>query len=119
MTIKLFHRRARGGASSSAAGATARVLAAGVVGMSGGGAGPATTSRSAQAHRPHVEHLEGRQMLAVDITVNTMQRFQPIDGFGSSIASYNGSVYTSAWADMFYQDLGASILRMDLNVNAL
>src|SRR5256885_6199568 len=58
-------------------------------------------------------------MMAVDVTVNPLQRFQPIDGFGSAMASYVGGLYNDAWSDMFYKDLGASILRMDLNVNAL
>src|SRR3954469_19402844 len=119
MMTKLFHRRARcapasfctsdvGAATTVAA---ARLLAAGLVGITSGGAGPATkpASSTTTRHRSHLEPLEGRRLMAVDVTVNTMQRYQPIDGFGTAMASYVGGLYNSAWSDMYYQDLGASM----------
>src|SRR3954468_9246557 len=66
------------------------------------------------------EPLEPRQLLAVNVSIDTAQRYQTIDGFGTSMAWWVPGVYEqSAWQDAFYKDLGSSILRVDLNINAL
>ena len=46
-------------------------------------------------------------------------RHQTMDGFGSSIMTWwdAGPFYTEAWQRMYYEDLGASMLRMDMNAN--
>src|SRR4051812_33535875 len=67
-----------------------------------------------------IEPLEPRQMLAVNVSVNAAARFQQIDGFGTSMAWWVPGVYDNdAWRSAYYQDLGSSMLRMDLNLNAL
>src|SRR6184192_2430719 len=66
------------------------------------------------------EALEPRQLLAVGVTVNAAQRFQTIDGFGTTMAWWVPGIYDNpAWSDAYYKDLGSSMLRMDLNLNAL
>lgn len=66
------------------------------------------------------ESLEHRQLLAVNVAINAAQRFQTIDGFGTSMAWWVPGVYDqAAWTDAYYKDLGSSMLRVDLNINAL
>ena len=73
-----------------------------------------------QGHFVFVEQLEARQLLSVGVTIDTDARFQTIDGFGSSIAGWVHGIYDrDDWRNMFYQDLGASVLRIDLNASAL
>jgi len=64
-----------------------------------------------------VETLEKRLLFAVDITLDGAQRFQTIEGFGSALADYNpgpNKYVTDAWQNMFFQDLGSSILRVSM-----
>src|SRR5438552_2686649 len=65
------------------------------------------------------EPLEVRRLMAVNIAIDATQRFERMQGFGTSIAAYTPGLYNSAWTDMYFQDLGSSMLRMDLNINAL
>jgi O-glycosyl hydrolase len=66
------------------------------------------------------EELEHRRMFSVNVTVNATQTFQQIDGFGTATAWWETSPYNEAgWTNMYYQDLGASMMRVDLNINAL
>jgi O-glycosyl hydrolase len=69
---------------------------------------------------PVLEPLEPRRFFAVSIAIDAAQRFQQIDGFGTSMAWWRPGVYDQpAWLDSYYKDLGSSMLRMDLNINAL
>src|SRR5918993_4369485 len=66
------------------------------------------------------ETLEPRRMLAVDVNIDAAQRFQPIDGFGTSVAWWKANVVEQeAWRDAYFKDLGSSMLRVDLNTLAL
>jgi len=66
------------------------------------------------------EPLEARQLLSVNVAINTADRHQTIDGFGTSVAWYVPNLYdTPAWQNAYYQDLGSSMLRVDLNIDAL
>jgi O-glycosyl hydrolase len=67
-----------------------------------------------------LELLEARQLLAVNVALNANDRHQTIDGFGTSMAWWVPNLYEQeAWRNTFYQDLGSSILRADLNILAL
>src|SRR5918993_5297992 len=66
------------------------------------------------------ETLEPRRMMAVDVDIDAASRFQQIDGFGTSVAWWKANVVEQqAWRDAYFQDLGSSILRVDLNILAL
>lgn len=70
--------------------------------------------------RAFIEALEPRTMLAVNVTVNASQRFQEMDGFGTALAWWMNAPYQSpAFKDLYYQDLGSSMLRVDININSL
>src|SRR5687768_11824031 len=70
--------------------------------------------------RPCAETLEPRRLLAVDVNIDAATRFQQIDGFGTSIAWWrNNVVEQEAWRNAYFQDLGSSMLRVDLNILAL
>lgn len=74
---------------------------------------PRVSSRSSSASS--VESLEGRVLFAIDVTIDAATRYQTIDGFGTALESWHASPYaTAAWQDMYYQDLGSSILRIAL-----
>jgi len=65
-----------------------------------------------------VESLEQRMLFAVDVTLDGAQRFQTIEGFGSAISDFapgTTKYVTDAWQNMYYQDLGDSILRVSMN----
>jgi O-glycosyl hydrolase len=69
-----------------------------------------------------LEILEPRQLLAatVDVAIDTRQHFQSIDGFGTALAWWVKDPYTTdAWQKMYYQDLGSSMLRVDINIKSL
>jgi len=77
----------------------------------------ASRARTSLASHMTVEELESRTLFAVDITLDGAQRFQTIEGFGSAIADYapgTTKYNTSAWQDMYYQDLGNSLLRVSM-----
>jgi O-glycosyl hydrolase len=66
------------------------------------------------------ESLESRRLLAVNVTIDAATKFQTIDGFGTSLAWWQSGLYeTEAWRDAYYQDLGSSMLRVDMNILAL
>src|SRR4051794_30214319 len=67
-----------------------------------------------------LEELEPRRLFAVSVSINAGQKFQQIDGFGTAMAWWKTAPYNEpGWTQMYYQDLGSSMLRMDLNINAL
>jgi O-glycosyl hydrolase len=67
-----------------------------------------------------IERLECRRLLAVNVVIDANQRFQEIDGFGSALAWWTNSPYDqAAWRDMYFRDLGSSILRVDINIKSL
>ena len=69
---------------------------------------------------PHIEPLERRQLLAVDVSINAAARYQTIDGFGTAAGFFLGDVYTQeTWKNAYFQELGSSMLRIDLNILAL
>src|SRR5688500_5689766 len=69
---------------------------------------------------PLFETLEARRLLAVNVAIDATARFQQIDGFGTSIAWWVPGIYDQpAWHDAYYKDLGSSMLRVDLNIDAL
>ncbi len=80
-------------------------------------------NRAAQSHRrAHslIEGLEQRMLLAADVTIDAGTRYQTIDGFGSALAFWLTSPYNqTAWQNMYYQDLGSSMLRVDMRASAL
>ena len=83
------------------------------------GSGPYLLHRCLWANSKS-NHSKRRQLLAVNFAVNAAGRFQQIDGFGTSMAWWVPGVYDNdAWKNAYYQDLGSSMLRMDLNLNAL
>ncbi|MEA2734520.1 MAG: hypothetical protein QOE14_971, partial [Humisphaera sp.] len=68
----------------------------------------------------HFEHLEPRRLLAVNVSINAATRYQQIDGFGTAAGFFLGDVYTQEnWKNAYFQDLGSSMLRVDLNLLAL
>src|SRR5688572_14885464 len=78
-----------------------------------------TASRSVAA-AVAVEPLEPRRLFAVAVTIDAATRFQPIDGFGTSIAWWKENlVEQETWRDAYFKDLGSSVLRVDLNILAL
>jgi O-glycosyl hydrolase len=55
-------------------------------------------------------------MLSVNIAINTNTRYQEIEGFGTADYTANAPLDADpAYQKMFYQDLGASILRIGVN----
>jgi O-glycosyl hydrolase len=69
---------------------------------------------------PILEQLESRRLLAVTVNIDGATRDQSVDGFGTSLAWWVPNLYdTPAWRDAYYQDLGSSMLRVDLNILAL
>lgn len=59
-------------------------------------------------------------MLAIDITIDAATQFQTIDGFGTSLSWSTNTPYSQdAWRNMYFQDLGSSMLRFDMRHNAL
>jgi O-glycosyl hydrolase len=65
--------------------------------------------------------LESRVFLsAVSVAINSNTRYQQIDGFGSADSSSSAGLYeTAAFQKMYYQDLGSSMLRLPLQIDAL
>src|ERR1700743_575786 len=56
----------------------------------------------------------------VNVTIDINQRFQTIQGFGTAMSYWVDAPYSDpGWTKMYYQDLGCSMLRIDLNLNAL
>jgi O-glycosyl hydrolase len=67
-----------------------------------------------------VEPLEPRRFFAVAVNADAAARFQPIDGFGTSLAWWREGLFEQdAWRDAYFKDLGSSALRVDLNILAL
>src|SRR5688500_15641970 len=67
-----------------------------------------------------VEPLEPRRFFAVAVNIDAAARFQPIDGFGTSLAWWREGLFEQeAWRDAYFKDLGSSALRVDLNILAL
>lgn len=70
--------------------------------------------------RPWIESLEGRALLAIDLAINAATRYQTIDGFGTALSGWKPALYSDpAFANMYYQDLGVSALRVALDIGAL
>jgi O-glycosyl hydrolase len=67
------------------------------------------------------EPLEPRVFLsAVNVAINTATHYQQIDGFGTTMfLPENGYYENPAYQKMYYQDLGSSMLRMNLELDAL
>ncbi|TVR51744.1 MAG: hypothetical protein EA425_06390 [Puniceicoccaceae bacterium] len=56
----------------------------------------------------------------VDLAIDLEERHQEIDGFGTCLAWWLNSPYNqAAWRSMYWSDLGASILRVDVHINVL
>ncbi len=73
-----------------------------------------------RSFRSIIEPLETRTFFAVDLIIDANQKFQTIDGFGTSIAGWVDGVYeNSTFYDMYWKDLGSSMLRVALNPYAL
>jgi O-glycosyl hydrolase len=61
-----------------------------------------------------------RAAWAVNITVDTGTRHQTIEGLGTCLCFWISDPYsTSAFQEMYYQDLGCSVLRMELQPRCL
>ncbi|HEX8341157.1 MAG TPA: glycoside hydrolase family 30 beta sandwich domain-containing protein [Tepidisphaeraceae bacterium] len=77
---------------------------------------PASSKKSVS-----VEKLEPRQLFAVGITIDAGSRAQTMDGFGTSFGGYTPNVLTNStkFQKMYYQDLGASMVRVPLQFTAL
>ncbi|MBC7784428.1 MAG: hypothetical protein H7144_11370 [Burkholderiales bacterium] len=60
-------------------------------------------------------------MLAVDVNVDASEKFQTIDGFGTSLGGYTPMKLTDSWQlqDLYYEDLGSSIFRTQLSFSIL
>ena len=58
-------------------------------------------------------------MLSVNVTVDATQQFQKIEGFGSSIADAYSLYESKSFQQMYYQDLGASMLRLPVRLDTL
>src|SRR5438034_5432609 len=70
--------------------------------------------------RRMIEQLEPRRLLALNVAINAAARFQQIDGFGTSLAWWIPDLYEQdTWRNAYYQDLGSSMLRVDMNILAL
>jgi O-glycosyl hydrolase len=67
------------------------------------------------------EPLEERVFLsAVNVAINTATRYQQIDGFGTATFLPNDGYFeTAAYQKMYYQDLGSSMLRVPVELDAL
>jgi O-glycosyl hydrolase len=64
--------------------------------------------------------LEPRRLFAVDLAINGDQTFQTIEGFGTALKWATTSPYDQPdFRKMFWRDLGASFLRVDMNINTL
>ncbi|MEX0775708.1 MAG: hypothetical protein WD042_08325, partial [Phycisphaeraceae bacterium] len=51
--------------------------------------------------------------------INPNQRYQAIEGFGTALAWWNNDEYRNpAWQQAYFQDLGSTILRMDITLYA-
>jgi O-glycosyl hydrolase len=66
-----------------------------------------------------IELLEQRTLLSVNVAINASQQYQKIEGFGTSLASAPSLYESAAYQKMYYQDLGASMLRVNLRLDAL
>ncbi|HEY2587029.1 MAG TPA: hypothetical protein VGI81_14885 [Tepidisphaeraceae bacterium] len=66
-----------------------------------------------------IELLERRVLLSVDVAINAAQQFQQIQGFGTSLADAWSLYESPAYQKMYYQDLGSSMLRVNLRLDAL
>ena len=66
-----------------------------------------------------IELLEQRTLLSVNVAINAGQQFQKIEGFGTSLASAPSLYESAAYQKMYYRDLGASMLRVNLRLDAL
>jgi O-glycosyl hydrolase len=50
-----------------------------------------------------------------EITIDATQRFQTVDGFGTALAWWSEAPYwLVSWLDMYYRDLGSSMLRVEM-----
>lgn len=68
---------------------------------------------------PMVEPLEARLLFA-NIAIDANVQHQTIDGFGTSLSWWMNNPYdTAAWQNMYYDDLGASMLRSEMRTTAL
>jgi len=57
---------------------------------------------------------------AVELTIDTGDQGQEIDGFGTYLAWWiNQSLYTPEWHELYWSDLGASMVRIDLHIEVL
>lgn len=82
---------------------------------------PAALRSRAARSRALLEPLETRLLRAVDVTIDAGDRFQTIDGFGTSLGGYTllKLVQSTKFQRMYYQDLGTSMLRVALQYRAL
>lgn len=76
-------------------------------------------SRNRRPIREAVESLESRTLLSVNVAINTAQQYQKIEGFGTSLATDPSLYESTAYQKMYYQDLGSSMLRVNLRLDAL
>lgn len=66
------------------------------------------------------EPLEARALFSVNVTLDATQHFQQIDGFGTATYGAASALYaTAAFQNLYYQDLGASMIRTGLPAGAL
>jgi O-glycosyl hydrolase len=66
-----------------------------------------------------IESLESRVMLSVSVAIDASQHFQTIEGFGSTVTDDAALAESPAYQKMYYQDLGSSILRLPIRLDAL
>jgi len=67
------------------------------------------------------ENLEPRQLLSVNVAINTAKHFQTIDGFGTSLGGGTNlrDLSSKKLQKLYWQDLGSSMLRVDLHNHVL
>lgn len=64
--------------------------------------------------------MAGSKAHAASLVIDPATTHQEIDGFGTCLAWWvNGDYLTNSWQNLYYQDLGASILRIDIHTNSL
>jgi O-glycosyl hydrolase len=66
-----------------------------------------------------VEPLERRVLMSVNVSIDATQQFQKIEGFGTAVASDPSLYESAAFQKMYYSDLGSSIVRLPLRLDAL
>ena len=66
-----------------------------------------------------IEQLDRRVLLSVNVSIDTTQHFQTIEGFGTAVGNAPSLYESAAFAKMYYADLGSSMLRLPVRLDTL